>query len=242
VILTGVVLLVARTARAQAYAQALRAASLFPDRIVALVSRQTPPIGQARGHVSRSGIDPAVFVPDLDVPLEATLAEMGRPVTEVVCDGIGDEAVVAAMRAIAPRLVIYCGPGAQIVPPSLLDTASVGFLHLHSGWLPEERGSTTLYYAMLLGREPGVSAILLHPKIDQGPIIDRRRYARPTAAANLDYVYDAAIRADLLVHVMQRWSRDGGFGAVKEQRPEEGTDFYVIHPVLKHIAMLSLPA
>jgi methionyl-tRNA formyltransferase len=57
---------------------------------------------------------------------------------------------------------------------------------------------------------------------------------------DVDRVYDAAIRADLLVRVLRQHADAGAAEASLQQDPNEGTTYYVIHPVLKHLALLSL--
>ena len=136
-------------------------------------------------------------------------------------------------------MVIYSGFGGQIVSDKLLDFG-IPFLHVHSGWLPEYRGSTTIYYSLLQDFECGVSAILMDKNIDDGPIIKRRIYPPPPKGMNIDYLYDNAIRANLLIEALESWLVDGCFSDGTQQTEEDASTYYVIHPLLKHIALLAL--
>ena len=216
--LTDVILLAAYTARSRAYLDALIRAGLRPAGVLLYRRPQ----------------------PDLSQPLRATCESAGWPVTEIAAEHVHDAPVIERLRALRPRLVIYSGYGGQIVSPEALDAAG-GFLHLHAGWLPEERGSTTIYYSLLREGRCAVSALLLAPAIDAGPIIARRRYPVPPAGTDVDRVYDSAIRADLLVSCLRGYARHGGFPDPLPQKPGSGTMHYIIHPVLKHIALLRLP-
>ena len=66
---------------------------------------------------------------------------------------------------------------------------------------------------------------------------------RPSADIDIDRVYDAAIRADLLARVLAEYQATGQLPFV-EQQSEASTPYYapyyVIHPILKHLSILSL--
>ena len=90
------------------------------------------------------------------------------------------------------------------------------------------------------GELPGVSAIMLDRDIDTGPVVARRRYPRPLSTMNIDQVYDAAIRADLLVRTLNAYKKTGSLPPIDHQNPQQETPYYVIHPILKHLCILSL--
>ena len=135
--------------------------------------------------------------------------------------------------------MIYSGYGGQLVGTAALDLG-FDFLHLHGGWLPDYRGSTTVYYSWLKEGRCGVSALILDKEIDSGPIVARRHYPLPPRGMDVDSYYDNMIRADLLVDIMRDFAADGTLPRI----PNEGggLTYYVIHPVLKHMALLSLEA
>lgn len=107
----------------------------------------------------------------------------------------------------------------------------------HSGDLPAYRGSTTLYYSWLLEGKCSVSAIAMSGRIDGGGILLKRDFPLPPPDLDPDY-YDCMIRAETLGSVLDQ------IRAGEDLRPSDnsvaaGRDFYVIHPLLKHIARLS---
>lgn len=231
--LEGVVLLAAPTARSRAYIQALVAADVLPERVLLMGSEAAAAsAGPARWWKG-------IHLPDHGEPVATSCARAGIPVQHCAVTTVNDEAVYAALEAMAPRLVIYSGWGGQIVSERVLATGAP-FLHLHSGWLPAYRGSTTLYYALLNDEPPGVTAILLDKAIDTGPVVARRAYPRPPAGIEIDLVFDPAIRADLLVRVLGDYAARGSITALEYQDVAAGEVYYVIHPVLKHLAILSL--
>jgi len=233
--LDRVVLLAAHTARSQAYLQALVANDLYPGQVILFGKEQPVEVATNSRLVSWQGVD----FPDLGESLLQSCRRAGIPVTSCPSDDVNAEEIAHCISKFAPRLVIYSGVGGQIVSEQLLGLGP-RFLHMHSGWLPRYRGSTTLYYALLEGELPGVTALFLDREIDTGPVVTKRHYPRPPLDIDLDQIYDPAIRADLLVRVMREYARSGVLPAVEHQNPDEGVTYHVIHPVLKHMAILSL--
>lgn len=234
--LDDVLLIAAHSPRSQAYVQTLAAHGLMPAH--ALLLGEEPPASTVPSEPARELM--GVLLPDLGVPLSRTLADCAIPVTRLNTLDINDPQVIETVRQRAPRLVIFSGYGGQIVKPPLIELG-IPLLHVHSGWLPEYRGSTTVYYGLLEEGACAASAILLDTRIDTGPILARKRYPAPPLGTDIDRGYDTAIRADLLLHVLRHYQASGELMAPLPQDAEQGNTYYVIHPVLKHLALLSLP-
>jgi len=234
--LDDVLLIAAHSARSQAYVQTLAAHGLMPSH--ALLLGEAP-------QTSAVPSEPAcelmgVLLPDLGIPLSCTLADCDVSVTSLATRDINDQQIIDAVRERAPRLVIFSGYGGQIVKPPLIELG-IPLLHVHSGWLPDYRGSTTVYYSLLEESVCAASAILLDTQIDTGLVLARKRYPAPPLGTDIDRRYDTAIRADLLLEVLRRYQASGELDVVLQQDAEQGNTYYVIHPVLKHLALLSLP-
>ena len=232
------VLIAANTARTNAYAQAMansnisvKAAILFDDR--------TDKPGKIDKTPKSTWSDSSVFVPDLSIPVKESLSHVCEQLIEVSSNDVNSIDVLDAFKECYPRLAIYSGYGSQIVGKELLD-ACPNIIHLHAGWLPDYRGSTTIYYQLLNEGRCGVSAILLKESIDTGPILSRKFYPKPPAEVDIDYLYDGAIRADLLVNVLGHCIKYGKLPSIENQNLEDGIDYYIIHPTLKHISILSI--
>jgi methionyl-tRNA formyltransferase len=236
-VLERVALLAAHTARSQAYLQVLAMHGLLPGTILLL----GPPGARPGRGQTRIGLRSwhGIALPDLEEPLEETCQRTGIAVLRSAAADVNAPETRRLLDRCRVDVVIYSGVPGQIVSAEVLASGPV-FLHLHSGWLPEYRGSTTVYYALLDGEPPGVSALLLDPSIDTGPVLARKHYPWPSADMDVDRLYDAAIRADLLAQVMRVY-RDTGRLPPREHQPQ-GADrtHFVIHPVLKHLALLSL--
>lgn len=240
--LDGVVFLAANTARSLAYAQAMEKQGIQVETTIYFDKASDTQPGKTTGNISSNIGWTDVFIPDLSIPLLETCNKLSPTLQQINAGNINDEEILSSLAAMKDKLklIIFSGFGGQIVRSGLLDLG-VPLLHIHAGWLPEYRGSTTIYYSLLKNEARcGVSAILLAKEIDQGPIVSRRQYPLPPPGANMDYIYDSAIRADLLVRVLKQWEEQKGFNELLAQDPSQGNAYYVIHPVLKHIAMMSI--
>ncbi|MFT3733890.1 MAG: formyltransferase family protein [Rhodocyclaceae bacterium] len=233
--LDRVVLLAAHTARSQAYLQAMLAAGLQPSSVITLGSAPAP--HSVPGTAARYW--QGVLLPATNESLDTICTRANIPVTACQSDDANSPETEAAIRNAHADVVIYSGRGGQLVAAHML---AIGprFLHMHSGWLPAYRGSTTLYYALLNGEQPAVSALFLDEQIDTGPVLMRRHYAPPHSGMNVDSLYDSAIRADMLVRVLQEYVGSGQWPRAADPSGESSRTYYVIHPVLKHLALLGL--
>ncbi|MBF0383004.1 MAG: methionyl-tRNA formyltransferase [Magnetococcales bacterium] len=240
--LDSVVFLAANTARSQAYAQAMAHSGTKVNTTIYFDKAANPNHGKTAGGISSESGQTDVFMPDLDIPLLDTCKKISTTVHQITADNINDNAIQSYLANNISKfdLAIFSGFGGQIVRSGIL-YLGIPLLHIHSGWLPDYRGSTTTYYS-LLNKESmcGVSAIILAPDIDQGPIVARHLYPLPPPGANTDYLYDSAIRADLLMRTLTLWQNDKTFPEQIQQEPEKGDTYYVIHPLLKHIALMSI--
>ena len=171
--------------------------------------------------------------------LENVVSDFDSKIVNIEADDVNDDSVFREIIKYKPKLIIYSGYGGQIVGKNILQT-NIPVLHIHGGWLPDYRGSTTIYYSLLKEHRCGASAILLSSKIDSGIIVKRKKYPAPKRGTDIDYVYDNEIRADLLIEVLAEWNEQKGFAQAIKQDDNEGVMYYVIHPVLKHVAILSL--
>lgn len=225
--LEEVVLFGADTSRSRAYLWHLLNAGLKPAGCVILsptaVSAGKPPV------------DTDLF--DNRTPLAAAARSAGIKVVSVITDDINSAEAVDALSGWPQRVVLFSGPSGALVKQSLFNTGKT-FLHAHPGKLPEYRGSTTMYYSLLAEGKIWVSVLALNPKIDEGPVIDMMEAELPEDLSLLDHVFDPVMRARIMVRVLERFS-DSGNLETSSQADGNGRSYFVIHPVLKHLAVLS---
>lgn len=234
--LQGMGLVAAPTARSQAYIQMLVAHGLHPE-FVLLLGNHDPgmPVTPPSPHRWRG-----VTLVDLNESVAATCHRAGIRPHVIEASSINDTPAQSALRRLRPDTLIYSGAGGQIVSTETLGLGA-RFLHMHAGDIPNYRGSTTIYYALLNSVPPAVTAIFLDAQIDTGGILARQSYPAPDRSIDIDRVYDASIRADTLVRLLYGYTATGSFTPPLPQKQDEGATYFVIHPVLKHLAILGLP-
>jgi len=110
------------------------------------------------------------------------------------------------------------------------------FIHFHPGIVPDYKGSTCFYYSFINEDKCGVTAFLMNEGIDTGDIILQKEFPKPDHIY-IDNIFDAHIRSETLLELLETDLIEQK--NYTKQVPEEGETYFVIHPVLKHIAILS---
>ena len=129
----------------------------------------------------------------------------------------------------------YIFTGGGILKNEILN-AGVKFVHLHPGLAPKYKGSTCFYYSIINEGSAGVTAFIMDEGLDTGDIIYQKTFEKPQHKF-LDEVYDPYIRSETLVDVTSQnlfYRQD-----FKKQNSHVGETYFIIHPVLKHIAIIS---
>ncbi len=196
-------------------------------------------------HEQRAAAAAARPIPDdvtaeirhyLQAPVTTLLEELRVPFQCLERSDPNDETVVAAVASRSETVMVYAGPGGAILKRPLLATGC-RFLHVHPGVLPAFRGSTTTYYSLIATGECGATALFLDEQIDTGPVVRSRRFPAPTDRTTIDLFYDPWIRSLLLIDVLREYAASAVFPE-EPQAVSVGETYFVIHPVLKHIAIL----
>ena len=224
------------TARSRVYLQAMEQEDLLPTQVLLMVP---PKAGTLPGQQSRT--EPRVeFVEgweiDLARPVEDLLKKTDTEYETVFSTDINSADVALGVQNLDPSVLIYSGFGGGILRKNVLNLGK-RFLHVHGGYLPEYRGSTTSYYSLLGHGNCGASSIFLSEEIDAGPVLLRREFKAPLDRTRIDYLYDSIFRSKVLIETLRTYAARGQWEILHEISGE-GETYYIIHPVLKHIAIL----
>ncbi|MFC5528942.1 formyltransferase family protein [Cohnella yongneupensis] len=221
--------------RTKAYLQLMKKNNLLPSYCV-IMHRDVSVLRNEAELYKQQNEEPADYY-DPNEPVVVTLEECGIPYRIVETEQVNDELVHGHVLDRDEEIWIYSGFGGQILKRPLINCGKK-FLHIHPGIVPEFKGSTTIYYSLLQEGTCGASAIFLDENIDTGPLIAKKRFRIPDQPPDMDYIFDPFIRASLLVDVLRHYSVHQTFD-LTSQTPDEGETYFIIHPVLKHIAILS---
>ena len=239
--LDDVAMIAADSSRSKAYLQALVRHGLLPSKVLVLQAPAGQPLpGQVSGravatHAAEPCRSEAAFDP-LE-PLAATLRSAGIAFDGIATADVNQPSVVDRVRAAAQSVFIYSGYGGALLKAPLLDTGK-RFLHVHGGYLPDFKGSTTSYYSLLVDNSLAASALFLSREIDSGPVLRRRRFPAPPDRQAIDHVFDSAARAKVLVETLEAYLASGSWHYELAENAG-GRTYYVIHPVLKHLSILA---
>jgi methionyl-tRNA formyltransferase len=238
--LKGFTLLAAETSRSQVYLETFSHYGLYFDNII-LLKKSKPSNGLfslPSINIKKNSPHEEMYEPLFNRSIDQLAESVTDNISIIYTESIKDQKIVERINEIRPKFTIYSGFGGQIVPKILLDQSV--YIHAHAGWLPDYRGSTTIYYSLINDNDCAVSVITLEPNIDSGVILSRKRYSAPNIDIDIDHIYDNQIRADLLSKTIMNYIKNGMFDMSISQNEDESTTYYVIHPILKHIAKLSL--
>lgn len=146
---------------------------------------------------------------------------------------INSQNVIKEVSKIEEEYIVYSGPGGTILGKEVLSLGHK-FIHVHPGWLPKYRGSTTIYYSMLFESKVGCSVILFEEGIDEGPVLYKNEYFIKEQNVDFDYVLDPLVRTKTLIEFFQK----NQLKPIKQTEEDESTTFYIVHPLLKHMSII----
>ncbi len=237
--LSHVTFIAADTVRTRAYALACKKAGIRFDSIIFLKSTK-PKWGQANQLPAfEQPLTCGAFAADLNINLQDLLESISINVIHTTTDTINCVEVAQSIQEQSSSFIVFSGYGGEIVDVRLL-APNTPMLHIHSGYLPHFRGSTTVYYSILEENSCGASAIILEPAIDEGVILHKKQFTLPAKHEEIDYYYDSFIRADVLVETLTKLRTNAGNIDIESQKPENGVSYFVIHPVLKHLSIMKV--
>ena len=169
-----------------------------------------------------------------DIPLEEMLSLYGINYKTLTISDINDSFIFQELEKLRQPYVIFSIPG--YVLGKRYFQCGKKYLHIHPGKLPDYRGSTPMYYSILEEKKLAASAIFLEEKIDEGPVLRTSEFDLPEDPTIIDTIYDPWVRANLLVETLKIYCLHKKFD-VESQQKDAGEVYYVIHPVMKCLAI-----
>ena len=163
------------------------------------------------------------------------LTKSGTKFTEIDELDINSIEIFKELKKIKKKYIVFAGEAGSILKERIL-SLDHEFIHIHPGDLPDFRGSTTIYYSLLKNGKITATAILMNEKIDEGKIIDKMDFNPPEDRKTIDNFFDPFIRSKLLLKIMLNYLKKKKISGHKQKG--NGKTYHVIHPILKHIAIL----
>jgi methionyl-tRNA formyltransferase len=141
------------------------------------------------------------------------------------------------LRRLAPDLVVLVG--ADLVPPPVLAVPRLGTINAHYGLLPAYRGMNVTEWSVLRGDPVGVTVHLVDPGVDTGDILLREEIALEPGETFATLRRKHQDVAALLLVRAALELRDGTARPLP-QVPEQGRQYYRMHPSLRRAAEAQL--
>lgn len=233
------------TSRSRAYLQALARNEILPSHVIILENSSDNllpgQLDQSQSNYNNeNNIETDECWSELhfnsNKSIKELLDELGVSYEITISNNINDPGVVDIIRCRSESVFIYSGFGGTLLKKEVL-SAGKNFLHVHGGYLPDYKGSTTNYYSLINESYLGASSIFLSEEIDSGPVLLRKKFPLPKNRQAIDHIYDSGARAKVLVDTIQKYLNCGDWG-FELTANTGGETYYIIHPVLKHIAIL----
>ena len=224
--LEDVALLGTNNSRTRAYLSILRGAGYSPSSCIFIKSPDTS---------KSSYFLTNLFDNETDARCQAE--NNGCQVEVLHTNEINHPEVFSKITSLTQNIIIFSGPSGSLLNAKYFSIKK-NFIHVHPGLLPYFKGSTTLYYSLLETQKIHVTAFFLNSQLDSGPIIRSEEVCLPSDIKTIDTEFDPFIRASLLLKIIKEYTKKNSMES-KSQPKSNDKPYYIIHPVLKHIATLS---
>ena len=235
------VLLAAETSRSRLYLQALISNKIEVKKVLILKNFGKKLPGQEdkfRNEIfSSSYLENVEYKPYKKLESSCLEAHINFQIINEV--NVNSEKIIRIISNLEEEIIIYSGYGGTILRSDILSCGKK-FLHVHGGFLPDYRGSTTNYYSALKEKYIGASSIIMSREIDEGPIIYRKKFNLPKDLSLLDHYYDSFVRAYVLIKTIRILLKVKNFedDLIHQKNEFEVLPYYIIHPLLKHLSIL----
>lgn len=237
-ILKDIAFLASDTIRTKAYMQYMIKADKKPSICVVFSENVKKMRTEAENYQSENRFEKEgeAICFDRNIPLLCTLEGAQIQYIAIETRDINSMEMEECILHLNQKYIIYSGYGGYILKKHLFETGKQ-FIHIHAGILPKYRGSTTVYYSLLQEGTIGATAIFLNEGIDEGSIITKETFPMPEEEVDFDYIFDPHIRASVLLKVIDLYLENGALES-EMQKASLSETYYIIHPVLKHLAIL----
>lgn len=125
--------------------------------------------------------------------------------------------------------IVATYPGEIVKNKSLL---KYKLIHCHPGDLPIFKGSTTIYYTIILKKKICVTLFELSEKIDNGKILYKKYFQYPKNLKLIENNFDNQIRAKTLVDYLKIRKRYN-----YKKTKKKYMHYYIAHPIIRQIVI-----
>lgn len=125
---------------------------------------------------------------------------------------------------------IYSGYPGELVGREVVNKKFI--IHIHAGKIPDFKGSTTIYYSILLKKKVFCTALRLNEKIDSGRILLIKKFNPPLHKKLIESTYDDNIRANTLIHLLKLKKYKH-----YKKKLNKFSNYYIAHPIIRALVL-----
>jgi methionyl-tRNA formyltransferase len=129
--------------------------------------------------------------------------------------------------------IISTYPGEIIKNPHLLKKK---FIHCHPGDLPKFKGSTTIYYSVILKKKACVTLFEMNKSIDGGKILYKKYFDYPKNMNSIENNFDNKVRSLTLVEYFKSKNYLKN-SHTKFKVKDRYLPYYIAHPIIRQIVL-----
>ena len=148
------------------------------------------------------------------------------------CKSVNNENISKEILKSRYKRFIFSGFPGEKVQSKLLNKKEL--IHCHPGFLPKFRGSTTIYYSLIINKNIYCTVFKMSKKIDFGKIYLRKKFKRPKNIQEINSSFDDKIRASTI----------GEFLKINKSKIKKVTlknnnsnEYFIAHPVIRALAI-----
>ena len=108
----------------------------------------------------------------------------------------------------------------------------LNLIHCHPGDLPKFKGSTTIYYSLILNKNVCVSVFVMNKRIDEGKILYKKFFGKPKKISEIENNFDHQIRAKTLVEYLKKKKSKKKYKTIKNNM-----HYYIAHPLIRQLVL-----
>ena len=134
------------------------------------------------------------------------------------------------------KIFIYSGYAGQIIQSKKILNKTI--LHAHPGSLYDFKGSTTMYYSLLLKKKIFCSILRLNKKIDSGNVFFRKKILLPRNIKIKEFEsdFDNKTRIKTIVEFLKFYNKKK-IEKKKYFSKSNFSSYYIIHPIIRGIVL-----
>ena len=196
--LNDVAMVAADTTRSKYYLDELIKYELLPKYVLLLLNSNEQMLPGQKYNKTKNGIAELLEAHGVQYDFAPNSDINSNEVVKIISDRI-------------ESVFIFSGFGGALLRNDILEIGKK-FLHVHGGYLPDYKGSTTNYYSLIDDNMLGASSIFLTKEIDCGPILLRKKFPAPKDRTEIDHIYDSEARSEVLVKTLKKYANTGCWG------------------------------